>query len=244
MYVRKLLKDKGPVQGRTRRLCNAWRAGSDEDSREISYSSSSDLSSEKCTSRVATPPLLNFPKQLVCSLTSSEDSDSFLKSQRLTRIKMGLKKQMLASGITKQPGSPSSGSSSESRRAYRLRSGKRIDEKKKKSKSCPPPSKNFVVSSSSSYLIESSPHETSTDSPSSSQSALELHDESSSTQEHYSKEEMRNTEKIERLHISSPVANEEALVVQLKIPSWNPQHRLESLDVEYLVFKVPAMKTV
>jgi hypothetical protein len=107
------------------------------------------------------------------------------------------------------------------------------------------------VPSGSNYLIESSGHDSSTsiDSTGSRQSALELQDESdvsessSSTQEPESSDELRNIKKIECLRISSPQSNEEALVVQLKIPLWSAQRRLETLDVEYLAFKeVPTMK--
>jgi hypothetical protein len=248
MNVNKLSKDKEPVQRRMRRSWNASGPASNEESREISFPRGSQSSSDKVrTARpavAAPPPPRNFRKQLVRSTPSTDVADKFLKSF----VKMRFKKQISATRITEQPHSPSSRSHRESRSAYRFRPGKRIDAKENKSKSGLPPSNNFVDSSSSSYLKESSLYETGTDCASSSHSALELHDESevsesSSTKRSYSDEAMENIEESEWLRISSPEASEEALVLQLKIPSWSAQHRLESLDVEYLVFKVPVMKT-
>ena len=247
MNVRKLSKDEGPVQGRIRRPWNPWGAGSDGDSREISLSSSSEASSNKArVSRlaVATRAPRNLRKQLVRSLSSSEFSGKFLKSF----VEMRPIEQMLASRNTQQPDSSSSWSHRESRRAYGFRPRKRIDSMKNKSKTGLHPSNNFVDFNSPSFSTESSLNETSIESTSSSHSAVELFDESEvsespSTNGSYSKEAMRKIERSECLRISSPETTEEAIVLQLKIPSFSAQHPLESLDVEYLAFKVPVMKT-
>lgn len=250
MYVKKLLKDKRSAQGRVRRPWNAWSGSSEGGSRGISFSSGSEFSSsEKITSCVVTPPPMSFSKQAVRSLTSSDESDSFFKPLRLGRVKKGLTKQVSASGVATQPSSPSSYGTSGSRSS---RSGSKgayhpqIEARKQKKES-----DLHNVSSGSSNSIESSDQDsrTRTDSTGSSQSAIELQDESdisessSSTQEPESIEGSRNIEKIECLRTSSLQSNEEALVLQLKIPQWNTQNRVESLDVEYLAFKeVPAIK--
>lgn len=194
---------------------------------------SSSLENENSRRKTSRSSLVHFDiaRKLKQSFTSSDDSDSVFKFGKPARHR-GKKK----STSKKQPNpiSSSSASGAGTRACYRFPTQRRHSKKfpSRKRNSFKDSRDDFVLSSSSSSsycLTDSSDTEGSRDT--SVESKIAVRD----------RYEVAETEP-RLLHVQDCYEEHDALVLQLHIPP--PQiHSAETLEVEYLPFKIPVLKT-
>lgn len=206
---------------------------------------------------------IDIPRKLKESLTFSDDNDSILKLRRPSRRRASRKAPRMpkkeSSDKTLQTVSVSSASPVVGRSCYRFPSRKRLSKKLSSRKnhtsikeSRDDDGVSHSSSSSSSCLTDPSHNDESHDA--SVESNIEVRDKYQANETvpplamewHHDFNEDELEEQVfpsmESLHIQDCVEEQDALVLQLHIPA-HTRDQSENLDVEYLPFKIPVMKS-